>query len=167
MDVHLITPSDTSKDWVKRHHLVPNQAWANLTHSDTYIHGPFEFAVVQGHKTHDQIDQDDWDALARSKSMFSNPLPHFDILTYSIHVDRGIHTIIPNAIITSHVPHGNQANSMNKRFTAKKNVFFKLPFSNGRPFLTAGNDHCLAWLSIFSWFSSSVSLILLCSDVTP
>ncbi len=47
MDAHLITLSNTSTDRVKQHHLVPNQAWANLTHSDTYIHGPFEFAVVQ------------------------------------------------------------------------------------------------------------------------
>jgi hypothetical protein len=39
--------------------------------------------------------------------MFSNCLPRFDIPTYSIHDDRGIHTIIPNAIIISHVPHGN------------------------------------------------------------
>jgi len=107
LDAHLITPSDTSKDWVKRHHLVPNQAWANLTHSDTYIHGPFEFAVVRGRKTCDQIGQEDWDALAQSKAMFSNPLPCFNIPTYSIHVDQGIHTIIPNAITISHVPHGN------------------------------------------------------------
>jgi hypothetical protein len=91
MDAHLITPSDTSKDHKKQHLFAPNQAWANLIHSDTYIHGPFDFAVVQGCKTHDQIDQEDWDALARSTSMFSNPLPRFDIPTYSIHVDWGIH----------------------------------------------------------------------------
>ncbi len=49
MDTHLITPSNTSKDRAKWHLLIPNQAWANLTHSDTYIHGPFELAIVQGH----------------------------------------------------------------------------------------------------------------------
>jgi hypothetical protein len=106
MDAHLITPSDTSKDRAKQHLLVPNQAWVNLTHSDTYIHGSFEFAIVQGRKTCDRIGQEDWDTLARSKSMFSNPLPRFDVPTYSIHVDRGIQMIIPNAIIISHVPHG-------------------------------------------------------------
>jgi hypothetical protein len=53
MDAHLITWSDTSKDRAKQHNLVPNQAWANLTHSDTYILGPFEFAIVRGHKTCD------------------------------------------------------------------------------------------------------------------
>jgi hypothetical protein len=107
MDAHLITPSNTSKDQGKQHLLVPNQAWANLTHSDTYIHGPFEFAIVRGRKTRDRIGQKDWDALAWSKSMFSNPLLGLNIPTYSIHADRGIHTIIPNAIIISHVPHGD------------------------------------------------------------
>jgi hypothetical protein len=53
MDAHLITPYYTSKDQEKQHHLVPNQARANITRSDTYIHGHFEFAVVQGHKTCD------------------------------------------------------------------------------------------------------------------
>jgi hypothetical protein len=97
MNAHLITPSNTSKDRAKRHLLVQNHGWANLTHSDTYIHGPFEFAIAQGRKTHDKIGQKDWDALARS-----NNIP-----TYSIHVDRDIHMIIPNAIIISHVPHGD------------------------------------------------------------
>jgi hypothetical protein len=107
MDADLITPSNTSKDQVKQHLLVPNRAWANLTHSDTSIHGPFEFAIVRGPKTCDQIGQEDWDALAWIKSMFSNPLPHFDTPTYSIYVDRGIHTIICKAIIISHVPYGD------------------------------------------------------------
>ena len=57
---------------------------------------------------------------------------------------------------------------MNKRFTAKTpQLFLKVRFPKGRPFLMAGNDHCLAWLSSSSWFSSSVSLIPLCRDVTP
>ncbi len=107
MDAHLITPSDTSKGQAKWHLLVPNRAWANLAHSDTYNHGPFEFAIVWGHKTCDQIGQEDWDALAQSKSMFSNPLPCFNIPAYSIHVDWDIHTVIPSAVIISHVPHGD------------------------------------------------------------
>ncbi len=107
MYAHLITPSDTSGDQAKWHHIVPNQAWANLTHSDTYIHGLFEFAIVGGCKTCDHISKEDWDVLDRSKSMFSNSLPRFNIPTYLIHVDRGIHTIMSNAITTSHIPYGD------------------------------------------------------------
>ena len=64
MDAHLITPSDTSADRALRHHLVTVQSWVNLTHGDTYLHGPFDFAVVCGHKTRDYIGQDSWDVLA-------------------------------------------------------------------------------------------------------
>ena len=46
VDVHLITTSDTSEDRAAKHNLHPVQCWVNLTHADTYIHGPFEFATV-------------------------------------------------------------------------------------------------------------------------
>ena len=32
--------------------------------------------------------------------MFSNPLPRFDLPTYSIHVDRGVYTVYPDLIPT-------------------------------------------------------------------
>ena len=51
MDAHLITPSDTSAERASCHHLVTVRSWVNLTHGDTYIHGPFDFAVVRGRKT--------------------------------------------------------------------------------------------------------------------
>jgi hypothetical protein len=55
MDAHLIAPSDTSEDCAARHQLVPNRTWVNLTHSDTYLHGPFNFEVVKGHNTRDRV----------------------------------------------------------------------------------------------------------------
>ncbi len=72
MDAHLITPSDTSADCAARHHLVPVRCWVNLTHGDTYLHGPFDFAVVRGRKTRDRIGQDCWDVLATKTLMFTN-----------------------------------------------------------------------------------------------
>jgi hypothetical protein len=101
MDAHLITPSDTSADRAARHHLVPVRRWVNLTHGDTYLHGPFDFAVVRGRKTRDRIGQDCWDVLATKTSMFTNQLPRFDLPTYSIHVDRGVHTVFPGMIMAS------------------------------------------------------------------
>jgi len=98
LNAHLITPSDTSEDRAKRHNLRPIRCWVNLTHGDTYVHGPFDFATVRGRKTRDRIDQSSWDVLASKSSMFSNPVPCCDLPTYSIHVDRGIHTIIPKMI---------------------------------------------------------------------
>jgi hypothetical protein len=100
LDAHLITPSNTSEARAARLHLIPLRAWVNLTHGDTYIHGPFDFAIVNGRKSRDRVGQEAWDALASRQSMFSNPLPRFDLPTYSIHVDRGVYTVYPDLIPT-------------------------------------------------------------------
>jgi hypothetical protein len=109
LDTHLITPSDTSEDRALRLHLHPVCCWTNLAHGDTYIHSPFNFATVRGRKTLDRVDQDSWDALATKSSMFSNKLPSFVIPMYSIHLDRGIHSIFPGmkaaAVDNSQPPH--------------------------------------------------------------
>jgi hypothetical protein len=91
MDVHLITPSNTSADRAACNHLITVQSWVNLTHGDMYLHGPFNFAVVCGRKTRDRIGQDSWDVLASKTLMFTNRIPRFDLPTYSIHVDCGVH----------------------------------------------------------------------------
>ena len=98
MDAHLITPSDTSESRATRSHLIPVRAWVNLTHGDTYIHGPFDFAIVNGRKSRDCVGQKDWDVLVARRSMFSTSLPRFDLPTYSIHVDRGVYTVYPDLI---------------------------------------------------------------------
>jgi hypothetical protein len=102
LNAHLITPLDNSEDRAKCHNLRPIRCWVNLTHGNTYVHGPFDFATVRGRKTRDRIDQSSWDVLATKSSMFSNPVPRCDLPTYSIHVDRGIHTIIPNMMAVAH-----------------------------------------------------------------
>jgi hypothetical protein len=91
-DAHLIRPSDTSDSYANCHKLVPFRKWLNISHLDTFIHGPFDFASIRGRKSRDRISQDDWDILGQHISMFNkNPLPKFDVPTYSIHVDRGAH----------------------------------------------------------------------------
>jgi hypothetical protein len=98
LDAHLITPSDTLADCAARLHLIPVRPWVNLTHGNTYIHGPFDFAIVNGQKFRDCIRQEAWDALVARQSMFSNPLPRFDLPMYSIHVDHGVYTDYPDLI---------------------------------------------------------------------
>jgi len=89
---HLIRPSDTSEAHAACHRLVPFRRWINLTHSGTVLHGPFECASVNGRKTRDRISPADWDVLATFSALYQNPLPRFDLPSYSIHVDRGIHS---------------------------------------------------------------------------
>jgi hypothetical protein len=88
---HLIRPSDTSEVHAKRHGLVPFRRWINITHSDTFIHGPFDFAIVTARKTRDCISQIDWEILSKHQPLYSNPPPRFDLPSYSIHVDRNFH----------------------------------------------------------------------------
>lgn len=90
-EAHLLKPSDTSEQYASRHHLVPYRLWINLTHEDTYIHGPFEFARVRGRKTRDRIDNDCWNILRRHRSMYHNEPPRADIPSFSIHVDCSTH----------------------------------------------------------------------------
>jgi hypothetical protein len=90
-DTHLVRPSDTSDSYAARHKLMPFRKWLNICHLDTYIHGPFNFASVCGRKTRDRVAQSDWDVLHRHSLMFNNPVPRFDVPTYSVHSDRGAH----------------------------------------------------------------------------
>ncbi len=90
---HLIQPSDTSDSYTNCHKLMPFRKWLNISHLDTFIHGPFEFVSVRGRKPRDCILQDDWDIFGRHISMFNNPLPKFDVPTYSIHVNHGAHVM--------------------------------------------------------------------------
>jgi hypothetical protein len=88
---HLIRPSDTSEPHASRLRLVPFRRWINLTHSDMLLHGPFKFATVHGRKTRDPVSQSDWNILSHYHMAFNNPIPRFDLPSYSIHVERGTH----------------------------------------------------------------------------
>jgi len=62
-----------------------------MFHEDTFIHGPFNFATVQNRMTRDRIGQVDLQALANHSHMYQNSVPSFDVPTYSIHVNNGVH----------------------------------------------------------------------------
>ena len=89
---HLLKPSDFSSAYAKRNKLLPFRQFVNLTHRDTYIHGPFDFATFNGRKCRDRICQADWDVLRSRTSMFHNVIPPIDVPTYSVHVDANAHT---------------------------------------------------------------------------
>jgi hypothetical protein len=93
---HLIQPTDTSEALATTQRLEPFCRWLDLAHSDTYIHSPFEFATVNGRKTHNCVAQCDWDNLSCHQSQFQNLLPRFDLPSYSVHVNRGVRTSVCN-----------------------------------------------------------------------
>jgi hypothetical protein len=86
-NTHLVCPTDTSDQYAAQSKLLPLRKWLNISYLDANIHGPFDFVIIHGCKTHDHILQENWDMLSRHKPMFSNPIPRFDVPIYSIHMD--------------------------------------------------------------------------------
>ena len=91
-NTHLLQPTDTSETYATRHKLLPFQNYINITHSDTSIHGPFDFATINNQKSQDRICQTEWDILKSHCNLFHNPIPRFDVPTYSINVNAGAPT---------------------------------------------------------------------------
>ncbi len=98
---HLLQPTDTSETYANCHKLLPFWKYINLTHSDTFIHGPFDFATINYQKSRDRICQSNWDILKSHCDLFHNPSPCFDVPTYSVHVDAGMHTTFYCAALLS------------------------------------------------------------------
>ncbi len=91
-NMHLIRPTDTSEAYASRHHLFPFRQYVNLTHSDTFIHGPFDFATLGGCKSRDRVSGNDWRILRSHTSMFHNLVPSEEVTSYSVHINACAHT---------------------------------------------------------------------------
>ena len=88
---HLIRPSATSEDYANKELLVPFRKWMNLTHTSTYIHGPFDFTSVWGRKSCNRVGTGVWEILSACRSIYSNDPPKSDVPSYSVHADRSMH----------------------------------------------------------------------------
>ncbi len=55
---------------------------------------------VHSQKTQDCVSQADLDVLKSHLDMFHNPFPHFDVPSYSIHVDWGVHVQFQDATLS-------------------------------------------------------------------
>ena len=97
-ETHLVQPSPSSAGYAIRHNLVPTRKYVHLIHEDIFIHGPFDFATVNNRKTRDRISKQDWQVLASFSHLFQNPLPSFDVPTYLVHVDNGVHVVFNNKL---------------------------------------------------------------------
>ena len=88
LTVHLLRPSDTSPAYAISEGLRPFRQWVRLTNGDTYIHGPFDFAVINGRQTRDRIDLSNWKQLHLRASFYSNEAPSLQLPSYSIHLSQ-------------------------------------------------------------------------------
>jgi hypothetical protein len=48
---------------------------------------------VHNCKTRDWVRKKDWQVLASFSHQFQNPLPSFDVPTYLVHLDNGVHVV--------------------------------------------------------------------------
>ena len=71
----IIKPSDITQRIAKEQGLVPYREWTNLKDSSILLHGPFDFAVINGRKTRDKIDIKDWKSLANQSGNYDNQPP--------------------------------------------------------------------------------------------
>ena len=102
-DYHLIKPIAESPAYRQQKNIVAYSQWIHIHHETTFIHGPFNFATINGRKTRDRISKDDWQFLTDSKSKFDNepPILHqTTAYTYSYHVNSQFHTIRQNDSVT-------------------------------------------------------------------
>ena len=71
----LIKPSDIEAKVAKSNHLVPYREWINMKDDKNILHGPFDFATVNGRKTRDKIDLRDWIILHQLQKEYHNNPP--------------------------------------------------------------------------------------------
>ena len=91
-NTHLLRSTDSSDTYAAPHKLFLLQKYFNCTHMDTFIHSPFDFATNNKRESQNRISQTEWDILKSHCHLHHNPLPRFDVPTYSVHVDAGAHT---------------------------------------------------------------------------
>ena len=72
---HLINPSDVSSLRAEKEDLTPYREWVNFSDSETIIHGPFNFSMLNNRQTRDRIDIREWQILSKSYKMYDNDPP--------------------------------------------------------------------------------------------
>ena len=81
----MVRPTTRSEAYAKSEGFTPFSQWVRLTNADTFIVGPFDFAIVNGRKTKDRISVKHWKTLSKYKHIFTNEIPCLKLPDYSIH----------------------------------------------------------------------------------
>ena len=103
-DYHLLRPDDHSMAYAKANSLHPFCQWVNLLHPATYIHGPFEFATINGRLTRDRIPDDAWLQLTLAKDKYDDLAPDLNRKDWSrIQFSRNFHSTIEDPSVQARV----------------------------------------------------------------
>ena len=99
---HMIRPSAQSESYAAAEGLRPFRQWVRLTNADTFISGPFEFAVINGRKSRDRVGGERWKILAKFSHLFANEIPSLELPDYSVHCGQ-CHFTFEDSTIGDHV----------------------------------------------------------------
>jgi hypothetical protein len=103
-DYHILRPDSRADAYAKERHLHPFAQWVNLLHDATFIHGPFDFAVINGRQSRDRISVDDWSALAAHADKYDDSPPdmkHKDMT--GLQFSRNFHTTVTDTSVRARV----------------------------------------------------------------
>jgi hypothetical protein len=85
---HLLKPSEQTQQYASANSLKPFQQWLYLYDNNTILHGPFNFATINGRKTRDRIDTEDWNKLISKmrgiRIISSTPIHAYSLFTMII-----------------------------------------------------------------------------------
>ncbi|KAL3787769.1 LOW QUALITY PROTEIN: hypothetical protein HJC23_009820, partial [Cyclotella cryptica] len=99
-DYHILRPDSYAPIYAKELNLHPYCQWVNLFHHATYIHGPFEFATINGRKTRDRISTSDWDILSQSSTRYDDAPPDLTGRDFTgIQFSRNYHTVLSDPTV--------------------------------------------------------------------
>eukprot|EP00956_Cyclotella_meneghiniana_P018655 scaffold31221_cov77-Cyclotella_meneghiniana.AAC.1 len=94
-EYHLVRPDNYASVYAKENGLHPFCQWVNLLHESTFIHGPFNFAVINGRQSRDRISTDDWKQLTTCRSKYDNAPPELDTRDFNgIQFSRSYHSTV-------------------------------------------------------------------------
>ena len=74
-NIKFIRPAPEAAVFAEHNNLTPVRLWVQLNDPTVFIHGPFNFAVVNGRKTIDKIAEKDWLVLKSNASKYSDDAP--------------------------------------------------------------------------------------------
>jgi hypothetical protein len=102
-DYQILRPDDNSAAYAKQHNLFPFCQWVTLLNDANFIHGPFEFAVINGRATRDRISEPDWNQLILANSKYDDAPPDLSKRCYKgVQYSRNFHTSITDTSVRNH-----------------------------------------------------------------
>eukprot|EP00956_Cyclotella_meneghiniana_P040943 scaffold210020_cov47-Cyclotella_meneghiniana.AAC.2 len=103
-DYQLLRPDSHSAIYAKENQLHPFCQWVNLLHDKVYLHGPFDFATINGRKTKDRINSTDWTQLLAAKPKYDDAAPVLNMRPFTgLQFSRNFHTAVPDASVHARV----------------------------------------------------------------